>query len=297
LVIVIGNPKVSGVNRLFEKTGLSILNVLRYITSSSLLLAFNGSLVVVFSFCLLSYRIIPDLLLAAFLVTFSVYSLNRLTDRVEDSINRPERTTKPIFFLFLLVVSMLAGLLMGLLEGLNCFIVLLSPLLIGLVYSVRLSKSVPRLKDVVGAKSFAVAASWALTGSLLPVSFYAASLEKVFLDFAYIFIRILVGTILCDVLDRKGDLIAGVETIPLRFGRKKTKRLLIIMNSFAVFWLVYCVTRGLFMQLMPALVFGCLYGFLAIWYFFRDRCRRLAADLMLDSEWLPIVVILSLFIR
>jgi 4-hydroxybenzoate polyprenyltransferase len=252
-------------------------------------------MVVVFSFCLLSYRIVPDLLLAAFLVTFSVYGLNRVTDRVEDSINRPERTTKPIFSLFPLVASMLAGLLIGLLEGLTCFIVLLSPLIIGLVYSVRLSKSAPRLKDVVGAKSFAVAASWALTGCLLPVSFYAVNLEKVVLDFVYIFIHILVGTILCDALDWKGDLIAGVETIPLRLGRKKTKKLLIIMNSFAVFWLVYCVTRGLFMQLMPALAFGCVYGYLAIWYFFKDRCRRLTADLMLDGEWLPIVLILSVF--
>jgi 4-hydroxybenzoate polyprenyltransferase len=272
-----------------------MLNFLRYVTSSSLLLALNGSMVVVFSFCILSYRIMPDLPLAAFLVTFSVYSLNRVTDKVEDSVNRPERTTKPIFFLVPLVASMVIGLLIGLREGLTCFVVLLSPLIIGLIYSVRLSNSVPRLKDIVGAKSFAVAASWALTGCLLPASIYAASFEKVFLDFVYIFIRIFVGTILCDVLDMKGDLLAGVETVPLRLGSKKTRKLLIVINSFAVFWLVYCVTRGLFMQFMPALVFGCMYGFLAIWYFFKDRRRRLAADLMLDGEWFPIVVILGVF--
>jgi 4-hydroxybenzoate polyprenyltransferase len=89
-------------------------------------------------------------------------------------------------------------------------------------------------------------------------------LEEIVLVLVYIFIRILVGTILCDVADRKGDIIAGVETIPLRLGRKKTKKLLIIMNSFAVFWLagllhnkrfVYAITACASIR-MPVRLFG-----------------------------------------
>jgi 4-hydroxybenzoate polyprenyltransferase len=293
---LVGDPKASGINLFFKKTYLLIFSVLKLISSTSLLLALNGSMVVIFSSFLLGYRIIPDLLLAAFLVTFSVYSLNKVTDKIEDSINRPEKTTKPVFyFLFPSIISMFMCLLIGLVEGLVPFIVLLNPLLIGLIYSVRVSKSLPRLKDIVGVKSFAVATSWALTGCLLPASVNGANLEKIALVFVYVFIRILVGTILCDFLDRKGDLISGVETIPLRLGRKKTRKLLVIINGFVVVWLVYCIARGLFMELMPALIFGCLYGYLAIWYFFKDKYQRLTANLMLDGEWFPIVVIAVLF--
>lgn len=146
-------------------------------------------------------------------------------------------------------------------------------------------------------KSFVVATSWALTGCLLPVSVNSADLERIFLVFTYVFIRILVGTILCDVLDVKGDLISGVETIPLRLGVDKTKKLLVMVNSLELLWSVYCLTRGVFVQLMPVLVFGCLYGYFSIWYFFREKRRRLTAELMLDGEWFPIVALATVFVR
>jgi len=297
---LIDELNVSSVKLYLRRTRLLTLTVtaLRLITSTSLLLALNASMVVVFSLFLFGSRITPDLLLAASLVTFAVYGLNKVTDKFEDSINRPE--TAPKFMIYFLVpsaASMFAGLLIGLLRGLIPFIVLMTPVVIGLIYSVRLSESVPRLKDIVGIKSLVVAASWALTSCFLPASICGANLEKTVLVFSYVFTRIFVGTILCDILDEEGDLRSGVETIPLRLGRNKTKKLLVIINSFAVLWLVYCATRGVFMQLMPAAIFGVLYGYFAIWYFLKDRCHKLTARLMLDGEWLPIVLIASIFIK
>jgi 4-hydroxybenzoate polyprenyltransferase len=297
-MVSINHTEIIGDNLFSRKTCLTIRKVLKLATSTSLLLSLNGLMVAVFCFFLFGYGVVNDLLLGAFLVTFAVYGLNRVTDKVEDSINRPETAAKSVYwFLVPSIASMFTGLVIGLLRGVAAFIVLLTPLAIGLIYSVKPLKSIPRLKDIVGVKSIVVAASWALTGCLLPVTIGSADLEKIFLVFAYVFIRILVGTILCDVLDVKGDSISGVKTIPLRLGTNKTKKLLVLLNSVEVLWFIYCLTRGVFIQLMPALIFGCLYGYLSIWYFFREKRRRLTAELMLDGEWFPIVALATVLVR
>jgi hypothetical protein len=51
-------------------------------------------------------------------------------------------------------------------------LLVITPLVIGVIYSVKLFPFLPRLKEVVGVKSISVAFSWALTGSLLPVAIH-----------------------------------------------------------------------------------------------------------------------------
>jgi 4-hydroxybenzoate polyprenyltransferase len=285
-------------NIILETADFPLSKALRFMISSSLLLSLNGVMVVVFGFFLASTRIMPPLILAAFLVTFSVYGLNKVTDKAEDLVNRPE--TSPIasgYYLIFSVASMLIGFLIGIFEGLLAFFALFAPVIIGVIYSVRISKSIPRLKEIVGVKSLVVAACWGLTGCLLPDSFGTAKLPVIVIVFVYIFIRVFVGATLCDVLDKKGDLVSGVETIPIRLGRNKTKKLLLFLNSLGMLLSIYCVATGILVRFVPALLFGVLYGYLAIWFFFRDNCKRFAAGLMLDGEWLPIVIIVCLLIR
>jgi len=285
-------------NLALRETYVSILNIFKFLVSSSLLLAFNGVMVVVFGFFLASATIVPALLFAAFLVTFAVYGLNKFTDKAEDLINHPETLPRASgYYLVFSIVSMTIGFLIGLLESILAFIVLCAPVMIGVIYSVRISKSIPRLKEVVGVKSLVVAASWALTGCLLPDSFSKAKLQVIVIVFVYIFIRIFVGTILCDVLDTKGDLATRVETIPIKLGRNKTKKLLILLNSLGILLPIYCEVTGILIRFVPALIFGIVYGYLAIWFFFKNNCKRFTAGLILDGEWIPIVIIIFLLIR
>jgi 4-hydroxybenzoate polyprenyltransferase len=282
----------------FNETYLPIFKVLKFMTSSSLLLALNGMMVVVFGFFLYSLRIVPSLLLAAFLVTFAVYGLNKVTDKSEDSINRPETSSSSSgYFLTFSIVSMVIGFMIGLDQGIMAFMVLFTPVIIGVIYSVKISKSFPRLKEIVGIKSFVVAVSWALTGCFLPEVDIVVKLQASLIIFTYIFIRIFVGTILCDVLDGEGDLASGIETIPIKLGRNKTKKLLIVMNSLGILLLVYCQLMGIFVPFLPALLFGVLYGYFAIWYFFKNNCKRFTGGLILDGEWFPIVTMVCLLIR
>jgi 4-hydroxybenzoate polyprenyltransferase len=292
------NLKASLGNLVLEQASCQTFKVLRFLISNSLLLALNGVMVVVFGFLLDSATISPALLFAAFLVTFSVYGLNKFTDKAEDSINRPETLPKaPGNYLIFSFASMIVGFLIGLWEGVLAFFVLCTPVIIGVIYSVRISKSIPRLKEIVGVKSLVVAVSWALTGSLLPEPFSTAKFQVIIIVFVYIFIRVFVGATLCDVLDSKGDLASGVETIPLRLGRNKTKKFLVLLNSFGILLPIFCVATGMLTCFVPALTFGVLYGYLAIWFFFKYNNKRFTAGLMLDGEWIPIVVITLLLIR
>ena len=284
-------------NLVLEETYFPILKIIRFMVSTSLLLALNGVMVVVFGFFLDSATIVPSLLLAAFLVTYAVYGLNKFTDKVEDSINRPETLLRaPGYYLVFSIVSMLIGFLIGLSEGILPFFVLCAPVLLGVIYSVRISKSIPRLKEVAGVKSLVVAVSWALTGCLLPDSFYTVKIQVIVIVFVYILIRVFVGATLCDVLDKKGDIASGIETIPIKLGKNKTKKLLILLNSLGMLLPIYCAATGMLIRFVPALLFGVLYGYLAIWFYFKNNCKRLHAGLMLDGEWIPIIII-CLFVR
>jgi 4-hydroxybenzoate polyprenyltransferase len=292
------NLKAGFGNVLLEETYCSILKVLRFIVSSSLLLALNGVMVVVFGYFLNGTTIMPPLLLAAFLITFSVYGLNKFTDKTEDAINRPETFPRATgYYLIFSIVSMTFGFLIGLWEGILDFFVLCAPVVIGIIYSVKISKSIPRLKEIVGVKSLVVAVSWALTGAFLPDPFFATKLEIIAVIFVFIFIRVFVGATLCDLLDKNGDLASGVETIPIRLGREKTKKLLLFINSLGLILPIYCVAAGVLIGCVFVLLFGVLFGYLAIWFFFKKNCNRLHAGLILDGEWIPIVIITCLLIR
>ena len=270
----------------------------RFFTSTSLFLALNSAFVVYFSFILYELAVSPAILLAAFLSTLSVYSLNKVTDMLEDSINKPDRTLKSrSHYLVPAVVCCLISLAIGIAEGPLVFLVLLTPLIIGFVYSVKVCKTLPRLKEVLGVKSVLVAFSWAFTGSLLPVLTGLVAAEKIFLVFLYIFIQLFVNTVLFDVLDMTGDGVSHVKTIPLRFGKTGSMHLLFIANSLLLLWLAYCFAFGLFLTYLPAAAFGIFYSYGLIWYFTKNSGKRLSAELLVDGEWLPIVAFLRLIIR
>jgi 4-hydroxybenzoate polyprenyltransferase len=267
------------------------------LTSSSLYLALNSSLVVVLGYVLYDLEISFLVLLAAFLVTFSVYGLNKVTDQAEDTVNNREFAPKRKYFVVSSIAAMILSLGIGSLEGPLFVIVLITPLILGTIYSIRFSKRLPRLKEIVGAKSVSVAFSWAFTGAILPAVVHTVLFEEAVLVFSYIFITLFVNTVLFDVLDLKGDSVSGVRTLPFVLGMNFTKILLLGANSCLIAWMCYCLWRGLFLGFVPALCFGVFYGYLMIFYFLRNKRMRLQAELLVDGEWIPLLAILRLFLR
>jgi 4-hydroxybenzoate polyprenyltransferase len=270
----------------------------KFFFSNSIFLALNGALVFVFASLLYDTEISLPLLLGAFLITLSVYSLNMATDSEEDNINRSQTAPKTArHYLALSLTSMAGSIIIGILNGVYALLVLVSPLLIGAVYSVKIAKSIPRLKEVVGVKSLVVALSWGITGAFLPATMYPIPIYKELLVFFYVFTQILVNTIIFDTLDVNGDHASGIKTIPLALGLKKTKSLLLMINASFILWLGYCLYSGVFIHYLVTLAFGVGFETLLIWYFFQSSRPRLHAELLVDGEWVYLVLLMRLFIR
>jgi 4-hydroxybenzoate polyprenyltransferase len=272
-------------------------NLLQIIFSNSIFLALNGAVVFVFASLLYDTAISISLLIASFLITFAVYSLNIVTDSKEDSINRAQAHPKKAkCYLILSIFSMIASLTIGIMDSFSAFFVLIVPLLIGLVYSIKISKSFPRLKEIVGVKSIVVALSWGVTGAFLPATMYDIPLYKAGLVFFYVFAQILVNTIIFDALDVKGDHASGIKTIPLALGIKKTRALLLGINASFVAWLLYCLFSGAFLEYIVTLAFGVAYETIIIFYFLKASRPRLQAELLVDGEWVYLVFLMRLFL-
>ena len=208
--------------------------VIKFMTSTSLFLSLNASLVVVFSFLVYGQSIAPEIVAAAFLVTFSIYSLNKATDKVEDAVNSPNiKSRSRSYYLTASVCATIACLSIGALDGLNVLLVLSMPFVIGLVYSVRVVKTLPRLKEITGVKSLSVALSWAVTGAFLPYALVTVDFQKVLFVFGFLFVQVLIKEVIFDSLDMRGDKVSGVTTIPMVLGKRKTKFFLVVINAFS----------------------------------------------------------------
>jgi hypothetical protein len=76
-----------------------------------------------------------------------------------------------------------------------------------------------------------------------------------------------------------------------KVGDEQNQKLLIVLNSLAVFLPIYCMATKYSFVFVPALLFE---FYMDTWQFgFFRKLQRFTAGLMLDGEWIPIVVSLS----
>jgi 4-hydroxybenzoate polyprenyltransferase len=271
-----------------------ITKVLKFLTLTSIFIGINGLIVILFSSHLYNVQLKIEILVITFLITFSAYSLNKATDKSEDSINRPEIVSiKRVFYVGPSIIAIILSLVIGAFMGFWALIILITSVILTIVYSIQLPFLTIRLKEVTGLKSFTVAFSWAFVGALLPATMQSVSVEKIILAFFYIFIQIIVNTILFDILDMKGDRVSGLITIPILLGLKKTKKLLISINSLLIILIAICMIEGVFKKNLLTLSFGIFYGYLLIWMFSSPNSNRLLAELLIDGEWIPIITLMN----
>ncbi len=143
--------------------------------------------------------------------------------------------------------------------SLFAFLILLIPTLVGILYSVRVSPRLPRLKEVVGAKSVLVAFSWSLYGAFLPLTLHGSVLPNIGFVYTYVFMQVIINTILFDFFDIKGDKEAGIRTLPTVLGIEKTKKMLFLINTLLAIIIASCEIQGYFLKVLPALFFGVVY--------------------------------------
>ena len=268
-----------------------ILSLFNFLISTSVFLAASG----VFKLCLsfLLYGVAPqwNLLAATFLLVFSVYGINKLTDIKEDEVNNPERVgyVKRVAkaLKYAVVLSLVLAVLLSALTSPLAVLVVLFPIVAGALYSIRLIPGYPRLKDITGVKNLIIAVTWANGTAFLPYLVASGvALQKVALIYYFFFMKSMINTILFDVRDIEGDRINGIQTIPVKLGLEKSRALLLLLNSTFIPWIVAAHSLGYFGKYMSVLAFAILNGYAYILYFARRNYRPgKVLDVWVDGEW------------
>ena len=276
-----------------NKVYLYLSNLVSFLSLSSILIALIGILLPYFTFLLYEIKIDFNLLLSSFLLTFSVYSLDKLSNIKEDSISLPERagfiSNYSKLFTYATVASYIVALTLTLLINTLAFYVILFPLCMGLIYSIKISNF--RLKDIPALKNISIAVSWAVVGTFLPLAVSFEFLTLVALIFYFVFIKCFINTVLFDIRDIEGDSANGVRTIPVIFGVNKTKNLLLVLNSTLIAWIMISYSQGFFHQYLFVLMFSIFYGYWYIVYFCRKDIKiGKSLDLLVDGEWIYIAI-------
>ncbi len=267
----------------------ALTELFSFLTVSSLFIGGTGFFKTYAAYVLLGLEPNIEICFVGFLLTLSVYSINKLTDLKEDAINMPERLRflkgrKRLVLSYSLAAYLLAMLLTFLHTPLAVLIVFV-PLASNIIYSSKLLAGVPRFKDIPVMKNLFVASSWALCATLFPLvctGNTAAALAM--MVFYFILGKSFINTVLYDIRDEVGDRENRVRTIPVLLGSRKTICLLMIMNGTLLAGLLmtasYMQPTALVIPL--AMVF---YGFAYIFYF-RKRRNPLVLDFFVDGEWM-----------
>ncbi|VVB69538.1 1,4-dihydroxy-2-naphthoate octaprenyltransferase [uncultured archaeon] len=288
IVVVEGMAKKEWQKRCKELRD-TLTELFSFLTVSSLFIGGTGFFKTYVAYVLLGMEPEIKICFVGFLLTFSVYSLNKLTDLKEDAINMPERLRflkgrKRLVLAYSLAAFLLAMLLTFLQTPLAVPIVFV-PLASNIIYSSKLLAGIPRFKDIPVMKNLFVAASWALCATLFPlVCTGNTAVALSMMVFYFILGKSFINTVLYDIRDEVGDRENKVRTIPVLLGSRKTICLLMTMNGTLLAGLLmaagYMQPRALVITL--AMVF---YGFAYIFYF-RKRRNPLVLDFFVDGEWM-----------
>jgi 4-hydroxybenzoate polyprenyltransferase len=221
---------------------------------SSLHMGFFGAAIAYAVSALLSTPFSLPTYLICFLIVFSLYNTNKSVDIEEDKINQPEKAEfqlkygRPLYWAGIL--AYLIALSLAFLQGLHVFLATLFPLIIGLAYSIKFLPEkfrFRRFKDMPFLKNICIGFTLGFILVMIPAIAENIPLTwPVFLAFAFVFLRMIVNTVNFDVRDVKGDRESDVLTIPVLFGKRKTRLALDLVNTFSGLMVAWAVLAGFF---------------------------------------------------
>lgn len=220
----------------------------KFLLLSNLLVSL-GAFSLSFSAAILSGRK-PDIFypVLILLYVYAIHVLYRFLDRGAASYNDPERAgfyrRHRIFLGLTSILAIFLALILSYYLGPVVFWAMAGLTLLGIFYSVPIIPSglrhlwrYTKIKDIPGSKTLLEALAWAVVITVLPL-LAEKSFEwlPVIITFIFVFSLVFVRTAFFDVFQVQGDLIVGVETIPISLGEKRTIKLLkwIIVTAAAM---------------------------------------------------------------
>lgn len=207
------------------------------------------------------------------LITFAVYTIDRVADADSDVRSTPDRANDARRHAdqLMIVASVAYGLAVGLalLGGPVALGLTLLPGAFWVLYASTWLPSagraagqalggLPRLKDVLLVNSALVALGWAIALTFLPLAFAGATVTPtVGVVFGYFFLRSFVDAEVPNVRDVEADAAIGVATLPVVFGVEWTRRALYAVDLGTALLIGGAAVTGLFAwPLAAALLVG-----------------------------------------
>lgn len=216
------------------------------VLGSSLINAISGWFRLCIAFLLAGNT--PDMLLCTSFsfVVYSVYTLDRSLKSKEDEVNRPELKNADVRVIRFIIIAFLFTALLILAMRKASPASALIPFIIGFMYTkgLRIGRVEIKFKKGMGIKNFVVAFTWAFTIVAFIFDFIDSYLQA-FLIFIFFFFKSFINTVLFDCKDMQGDSLAGIATIPVCFGERRTRAILQVLNSSFHFAVVVFVISGM----------------------------------------------------
>ncbi len=200
---------------------------------SSILVAFSGALRIHLAFLLMYIQSNILVCIAGGLIIYTVYTLDRALGSEEDSVNRKELngSNKKVG----LTVSLLAFMVgTYILAGEEMLPLAFIPFVTGYLYSkgIKIGKFALKLKGGLGVKNIVVGLTWGIFIAGLAGS-GCRNLIPVVLIFIFFGVKLFINSTIYDFKDIAGDTLAGINTLPVSLGVRKTRNLLTGMHLFS----------------------------------------------------------------
>ncbi len=236
--------------------------------------------------------------LAGFLVIYATYTLDRALGCEEDKINKKELTSaRTDIALVLCLISFLTGSFFFFREGL--LLIAFLPFIIGYIYSkgIHIGRISLKLKGNFGVKNLAVSLTWGVFISGVIQQWAGIQLALLFI-FPFFAVKSFINTVIYDFRDVKGDAVAGIKTLPICFGDRKTRLLLQAMHNILHLWIAISMLLNFIKVEAALLVPLWLTGIIYTRYYTRpspeneSKIRKITRDVFVDGEF-----ILAVFIK
>ncbi len=250
---------------------VKISQALDFLVFSNLYISL-GAMSLSYAFFKLAGTPVDYIIFIPFLIMFVIYTFNRKTDAREDALSDPNKFKfNELYNKYFLAIAFAGfGLLVvfSFTKGIKYGLEVLMPFAIGILYSSRISlkSKMIRLKDILFFKNFIVAITWAFVTVIIPASFLNIPFKQdIYLLSFFVFSRLLISEIFCDIKDAKGDLEAGTKTIVTVYGLSSTNKLLFFLNiAFTLILIIGYWVGILSTFLLEIGIFSASYGFFYI---------------------------------
>ncbi len=215
------------------------------------------------------------LLLAGYSISQIVYVCDRYKKTGEDSLTNPERVKhienlKKHFLVLMVFYLSIFLFFLTKLENLEAILVILFIGLGGWLFT-DIFKGFT--VNIVGFKNFYTAFFWAWLVFLAGFYYHLPLGVSLISVFMFVFLRILLDTVFCDIKDMDSDKREKLKTFPVFFGEKKTLMYLHVVNAVSFLPIILGVWLGWLPLFSLALLFFYFYGF-----YYLNKIKEKKAD-------------------